>query len=271
MGEIRELLKRREEELTAFLHKTEAAYDEKNYPGRLRISNVGDRTRYYQIVRSPGQGQKDIYLSEKTQMDLIKGLAQKTYDSKILKELQNQLKAVQRALETIDEECLSEIYSSCSEERKKLIKPIIPDMEDYIREWEAVEFEPGDFSKVTSEIYTTRMERVRSKIEKIIADRYCMLKIPYRYEWPITVMHNGRKIVLRPDFTVLNRRTGKLYYHEHLGMMGDPGYCDRNINKIHIYEENGMYAGETMLYTMETANVPFSTKSLDAMIERYLL
>ena len=107
MGEIRELLKRREEELTAFLHKTEAAYDEKNYPGRLRISNVGDRTRYYQIVRSPGQGQKDIYLSEKTQ--------------------------------------------------------------------------------------------------------------------------------------------------------------------IHIYEENGMYAGETMLYTMETANIPFSTKSLDAMIERYLL
>lgn len=56
---------------------------------------------------------------------------------------------------------------------------------------------------------------MRSKSEKIIADKLYSMGIPYRYEYPLVL---ERDIVVYPDFTILKIGEQKTLYLEHLGI-----------------------------------------------------
>ena len=116
-------------------------------------------------------------------------------------------------------------------------------------------------------ILTNRGERVRSKSEKIIADKLLNEGIPYRYECPIRLGNT----ILYPDFTALNKRTRKEFYLEHLGMMDDPNYCNDTISRIELYEKHGLFPGESLLLTFETKNRPLDSRVLDIIVRKYLL
>ena len=79
------------------------------------------------------------------------------------------------------------------------------------------------------EIYSERGERVRSKSEKIIADKLYRNGIPYKYEKPLVLKGLGK---IHPDFEILNKRTRKEYFLEHLGKMDDIGYVKKNMRRI---------------------------------------
>ena len=64
---------------------------------------------------------------------------------------------------------------------------------------------------------------------------------------PLELDSWGRKITIYPDFTVLNRRTGRKWYIEHLGMMDNPGYYEKAMIKLDTYEKNEIILGEQLL------------------------
>ena len=70
---------------------------------------------------------------------------------------------------------------------------------------------------------------------------------------------------------VLNIRTRKQYYHEHLGKMDDPKYMRRNIYKLRLYEKNGIFIGDQLLLTMESSEQPLDMNHFELMIKHYLL
>ena len=70
---------------------------------------------------------------------------------------------------------------------------------------------------------------------------------------------------------MVNKNSGKKYIWEHLGMMDNQEYVERNIRKIDIYERNGYLLGEKLLLTHETSKVPLSRTVLNSYIENYLL
>ena len=55
------------------------------------------------------------------------------------------------------------------------------------------------------------------------------------------------------------------------GMMDDPEYANKNIKKISIYEQNGYHAGNNMILTFESSQVPLSSNIIKDKIEQYLL
>ena len=73
-----------------------------------------------------------------------------------------------------------------------------------------------------------------------------------------------------PDFTVLNVKRRKELYWEHLGMMDDPEYVEKAMQKIAMYEENGIFPGESLILTYETRMNPISPKIVNLMISQYL-
>ncbi|MCH4192124.1 MAG: hypothetical protein LKF52_07435 [Butyrivibrio sp.] len=82
----------------------------------------------------------------------------------------------------------------------------LPD-DEYVEFWQQEEYvgfiapaapEPDNING----LYTEKGELVRSKSEKIIADKLFMMKIPYHYEKPLKLDSYG---YVHPDFTVLNR------------------------------------------------------------------
>lgn len=71
------------------------------------------------------------------------------------------------------------------------------------------------------EEFSSDDERYRSKSEFLIASALKDAGVPFRYECSLYL--NGYGTVY-PDFTVLNKRTRRVFYHEHLGMMDDINY-----------------------------------------------
>ncbi len=141
------------------------------------------------------------------------------------------------------------------------------DDETYIKEWQEVEYTGKGFAEGVPEIYSERGERVRSKSEKIIADKLYKAGIPYRYEYPMIVGISK----FHPDFTILDIKNRKEILLEHLGMMDNAEYVSNALWKIAEYERNGIVLGKDLILTYETSREPFDGRMLERALRNYHL
>ena len=85
-------------------------------------------------------------------------------------------------------------------------------------------------------------------------------------------MGNGpdRADTLHPDFFVLNKRTRKAYFWEHLGRMDDAQYCMKNFNRFMRILDAGYVIGEDLIVTHEDSRNPLRIEDIEKIIEKYL-
>lgn len=113
---------------------------------------------------------------------------------------------------------------------------------------------------------TDRGEHVRSKSEKMLADKLYAMGIPYRYEAPLYLESNR---TIYPDFTLLKIDTREEFYLEHFGMMNNSDYCEKAILKLNKYAQNGIYPGKNLLLTFETENISLDMKLVEQMLKEF--
>ncbi len=98
----------------------------------------------------------------------------------------------------------------------------------------------------------------KSKSERDIARVYDELGIEIKYETPIYV--NG--ILYTPDFCAFSHLTGRCFYHEHQGKMGDGRYRQDKEKSHRMYSEYGLIEGLDIIYTYEGAGIAFNPENL---------
>ncbi len=233
--------------------------------GTLRIDKRKKTTVFFH--RKTSECANGIYI-RKENSDLAVQLAQKDYNEKILRSVKQELQALEKIRADIPSSSFEDVYEALSDERQKLVTPIVEPEEQWIQKWCAVSYQGKNFDPMAPELYTSKGERVRSKSEIIIADSLMRSGIPYHYEFPIVLSGYGK---VYPDFTVLNVRLRKEMYWEHLGMMDDNEYVEHALQKIAAYEQNGIFPGENLIITYETRQNPINQKIVALMIQRYLL
>ena len=258
-------MKQQTKVLESYIKKAEILLKKCQTEGSVRICLKEKRTEYYQVTE-PGDT-KGIYIP-KSEIEKARALAQKGYLEKALKIL----KKHHRALQLVDSECfldkLRSLYESMHPKRRELITPIILSDSEFIRRWEMREYEPKKFfDSDTSSHYTDKGERVRSKSEVLIANRFHSLKIPYVYEPGLEL---GGQLIY-PDFKVLNVRTRKSFFFENFGMMDNPEYSAHALERINNYTLNGYVSGDGLLYTLESSVHPLDMRALNKIIEKYLI
>ena len=199
-------------------------------------------------------------------------MAQREYDEKLIQSLERVVSKL-KEIETIyDDGILGNCFQKMCNARKKLVAPFIEPIDMKINRFMNEMYEPSIFEEDDkTEFYTLRNERVRSKSEIIIADELYRYEIPYRYEMPLILENWGKSVIFRPDFTVMNKKNGKIYIWEHFGMMDNPEYIEKSIRKLDVYEKNGFFLGVNLLLSHETSKVPLSRIVLDSYIDYYLL
>ena len=84
------------------------------------------------------------------------------------------------------------VYDTLNPYRRELVSPLILSDKEYVNQWLKVEYQGKHFDEEAGIIITEKGERVRSKSEKIIADKLYAMGIPYRYECPITLSNGIR-------------------------------------------------------------------------------
>lgn len=233
---------------------------EKASKGSLRIS--GKRGKYECYVKKEGDKKNGQYL-KKSEIATAKALAQRDYDRELLQTVERRIKIIEKFLKGYHETSLKRLYGKTHPFRRKIIEVAEISDEEYVKRWENLIYAPMPFSEGMPEYYTEKGERVRSKSEKIIADKLFLLGIPYRYEYPLVV----GDVEKRPDFTILKMPSREVVYLEHFGRMDDMTYVENNVRKLQMYENNGIYIGVNLFITFETATKPLNTKELDKMLQ----
>ncbi len=276
----------------------------KSIEGRLRMARRKNSVHYFH-VKSPADIVGD-YIPQ-SDVSTIKALAQKDYDKCALKELQRELFVIDKFLKEYQPECLNAVYSNLAPERQRFLQPVRLSDEEFAEQWLAVKYSGKPFAAGAPELTTSRGERVRSKSEVIIADTLVRLKIPYRYEFPHQLkvrgsnrrrgdalardhagdvlrnlqdgkLDNSRKrdnsyrtVTFHPDFTCLNLRTRREFIWEHFGRMDDPEYIAETLGKFETYTANGIFPGESLIFTMENQERPLNPATVEALAKHFLL
>ena len=261
---MQEILKEKVKELDCYITKAEKSL-QKAPEGTLVLSRSNGVVKYFH--KTEKRQKKGKYIASENKR-FVHALAQKDYDLRFLKLIKEQKKKLCQAIKLLSDTDFSKTYSELSETRKRLVKPyVLPDKE-YIEQWESVEFEGKEFLDDTPVLTTERGERVRSKTEKILADKFYSMGIPYRYECPVKIKGYG---TVYPDFTLLNIKERKEVYLEHFGMMDNPEYCQKAILKLESYARNGIFIGKNLLVTFETFRHPLDMKNVEKMLKEFIL
>ncbi len=230
--------------------------------GYLRISKKRNGVEYY-YKSAKTKGSNGRYI-KKQEYELVQKLAQRDYDMLIIKASEERIKSIKNFLATYEKTDLGKIYEKTNPYRRKLICETELSDEEYVKRWQDVKYDGKPFLNETQEIITEKGERVRSKSEKIIADKLYALGIPYRYEYPLEL---GEKIKIYPDFTILRMPAREEVYLEHFGMMDDMDYVGNVLYKLNTYEKNEIYLGVNLFFTYETNKKTLNTRALDGIIK----
>ncbi len=231
--------------------------------GTLRISPSGRGVQYYRRMKGRSDGGKYIRRSD---VDLVRRLAQKDYDEKVKSAAEEELKLlfeIQKIYRGLDDKRIEEVFFMLSAHRQNLVQPIALTDEEFVKRWQEQEYARKPFSDDYPEYYTNRGERVRSKSEIIIANLLDKLGIPYHYEKPVELDGYG---TIYPDFTILRTDDRKELFLEHLGMMDDPEYCRHALERVALYEKNGFFIGDMLLISYETSLQPLNVRLLEKML-----
>ena len=91
--------------------------------------------------------------------------------------------------------------------------------------------------------------------------------ILYKYERPLELKINGKEKIFYPDFTIINKHTGKITYWEHAGRMDDPYYAGDFVRKMNVYVENDLLPGRDIFLTFETLSNQLDINVVNKLIK----
>lgn len=225
----------------------------------------------------------------------IKELAQKKYVKLVLESLRKQRASLDRLLQDYRPDEYNEVYASMRPEFQDVVTTVFPSREEFAAAWKSVRYRGKSLEGAT--LMSVDGVKVRSKSEMMIANALSASGVPYRYEFPYKMNWRGdsgvhwgasgcdaagrtaagrtaagcaRRVKVFPDFTCLNPRTRQEFVWEHFGKMDDADYVWETIEKLDVYERNGLLLGENFVFTMETGAHPLDSRRIQAVIDRYL-
>lgn len=238
--------------------------------GHLRIAQRKGKTQFYHYIDP--KNKKGLYI-QKSKLSFISSLAQKDYDKNLIKSVKKEIEAIKIYLnQTKSGDAIPRLYKKLCPARQSLVVPITYTDQQYKAFWQNESYSINTYMENNLNMDTPRGEKVRSKSEVIIADTLFRLGIPYRYEFPLELIReDGSKTTLHPDFLCLNVRTRKELYWEHFGMMDDPDYLKKTINKMSLYIQHGIFPGKNLIITMETKDNPLNIRDLEKVIKEFLM
>ncbi len=256
MEELIQQLMRRERALKKVIQRTEkelAGLPE----GRLWISNSRNATRFYKIIEDD-EAVKKVYLDSSAKA-LSQDLSQRAYLERFLKVSRRELSAIHMLLEKNVLFSSEKVYKNLHEARKSLVRPLLLDDEAYAAWWQQQPYVPNPGYPEDLVYSTKRGEKVRSKVEAMLADMYFDMKIPYKYDYPVVLIDGQVKYV---DFALLHKRTRQEIYHEHFGMLDSPQYLLDNMKKLDLYRQSGIYVGKNLILTHDIEGSPLNMAAI---------
>ena len=232
--------------------------------GKLAVYTVRGCRRFYQICHdSETHKTKRTYISNFDKKQ-IKQLADKTLHVANLQDKKEEYQRLKIYLDSYENSHarMQKRLSNVKELRQ--ICDYIPPLERQYQEWAEEEYPTNPIENKTC-VKSVLGVDVRSKSEAYIALKLKEKGMAVRYECELQ-LKRGK---VYPDFTILDPRSGRIYYWEHFGMMDDEEYVTHADRKLRDYAEIGYYPMMNLIITSETKEKPLDFGLVDHLIEYY--
>lgn len=141
--------------------------------------------------------------------------------------------------------------------------------ETMIQQWLAADYSKCPYDPRFHKHETDCGEIVRSKSEQILTNTLYAYGIPFHYEEEF-IYAKGNIGKVFPDFTII-LPNGRVKRWEHLGLLSEEDYCQRNAKKLNIYQMNGLVIGGNLILTMDDNKGNFSSSIINKIIKDQLL
>lgn len=231
-------------------------------PGNVRGSKCGNSIQFYYYDEFT-EKRNGEYIPKRDR-EKARKIVEKEYLQKLKKTCMERKTEIERAMQVLVNTEPQKVFSSMPEVKQQILSKVLVDDKEYADIWQNKSYSNKPFPENYPEIYTDRGERVRSKTEKIIADKLYREGIAYHYEEPLFLKGYGE---VYPDFRLLNMNTREEIILEHLGRMDDMEYVEKALRKIRLYERNGYFLGKQLFITFETAQEPFDSRIFENMLK----
>lgn len=266
------------DELKLMLKRYKLAYNQvvrnkkESMPGFLEITKRRGTGAYYiHCLTDTATGVRLRTYIPKTDLAKAQRLAQQAYERKVLKLMEKRIPQLQDMLVDLKDDELELVYTSLNPARRVLVKPVEPLEEPWearVARWMAQPYTGLGFREGERSYSTNNGEKVRSKSEKILADLFLSWHIPYKYECPLYLDDYH---TFHPDFTFLDPATDQEIYWEHFGLMDDPTYAQKSMQKINRYAKQGIILFDRLLASFETADCSLDNRVINYWIQKRLL
>ena len=235
--------------------------------GYLYIRQSPKGPLYYQITKTFQNGrwhttQKNISHDPA----LILSLTEKRISSQTIKLCHNNLKLLKKTLAQYQPYDKENLLNALPE---KFQQPLLLRKQTQLDAWTKAPYEkcPQD---VRYHIHETACgELVRSKSEVIIANALWSCQVPFHYEEKLPCPDENGNFYY-PDFTIW-LPDGKRLIWEHLGLLGEMGYCVENAYKLNSYQHNDFVIGKNLILTQDDSRGTCSSAVIYHIIETYIL
>ena len=253
------------------LNKEKAELDQKikeikqqlrGYPkGYLQCTKNGKYVKWYHIT---SDSRKYIPKSERTFAEI---LSRKTFLLARLSDLQQEQNALKKIL-TISSKLISKA-SEITESPlyRELLKNSFLPIRRELSEWAKEPYEKNAEFPENLKFPSVSGNVLRSKSETFIDQALFLKRIPYRYECALQL----NDYIYYPDFTIRRPDDGEIIYWEHFGMMNDPSYARKAMNKLGVYNSHGLLVNKNLIATFENEKYPFTLADAEETIKRYIL
>lgn len=235
-------------------------------PGSLLPERRGGHWVYRAASREGTFGRERRYVSLRDR-PLLAGLAEKKYLSALLTSLEEESRTLREFTVNYDPERKYRVYRELSEGIKRLTRPYMESPEDICARWAQEDWARNREHPETLRFETSGGEMVRSKSEVIIADMLRSAGIAYRYEQRLQLAPG---FCFYPDFTIMRKSDCAVFYWEHLGMLGDPGYAENCVRKLNMYARAGITPADRLLISWECLEVPFDRTIAKEYVKKLL-
>lgn len=221
----------------------------------VRMKKKGDKTipTFYKWVHRSDGTVEDRYL-RKNRLANEQQAIEVFFAKKVLSVVNKCMREALDAAAT--EQKLQELYEALYDIFGELTPKKYLPYSEKVRRWET-KARSSPYLEEGKKYSTIHGEMVRSKFEVMVADALFSAGIPYQYEQKLELHKN---LVVLPDFTILDKNRKMLVFLEACGLMNDPVYAARTIQKISDYESAGIYLGDRLMLVFDLPDTPFDPK-----------
>lgn len=177
------------------------------------------------------------------------------------------ISALEKDIASYDDAALEQVFQKLCELFGDLVPEKYWSNKMLMSKWQETPYPRLDY-KTDKLIFTTlRGDKVRSKVEVMVADILYNMNIPYRYD--ARLVKGG--VTFWPDFTMISPVSGKVTYLEVFGMMTDKKYAADNMKKINSYHKAGIIQGDRLIMVFDSEDTPFDSDAFVKTVKTVVL